>query len=71
MAEYKLSYESQLVRSEGQIASISSRPHHDTTLDHTNMLTPSRTSTTPPTATNPMTRVTGNPPLFADQHSPP
>lgn len=71
MAEYKLSYESHLVRSEGQIASISSHPHHYTTLDHTNMLTQSRTSTTPPTATNPMTRVTGNPPLFADQHSPP
>jgi hypothetical protein len=71
MAEYKLSYESQLVRSGGQLASTFSHLHNYAALNHTDMLTQSRTSTTPPTATNPMTRVTGNPPLFVDQHSPP
>lgn len=71
MAEYKLSYESQLVRSGGQVASIFSHLYHWTASNHTNMLTQSRTSTTPRTATNLMTRVTGNPPLFEDQHSPP
>lgn len=74
MAEYKLSYESQLVCAV-KLASfpISSyiRIYFPTPpSDYTNMPYP-RTFTIPPTATRPMTRATGNLPLSVDQLSRP
>jgi hypothetical protein len=74
MAEYKLSYESQLVCAVKPASlPISSYIHiHFPTppSDYTNMSYP-RTSTIPPTATKPMTRATGNLPLSVAQLSQP